>query len=144
MASCTCHVLCVTKRRRLERLVRPQHATTVRRTQAFALGVPRSPERRRAAANCPPRTRRSQGLPPDAGQPTAWPAAKYPKTNNRTADLSRAATDWPKHKDDERRDGLTDQVRPLLLAFALCGLTPELSRAAKRQGLPTQKWTPCG
>ena|SRR5690606_20277835 len=42
MASCTCHVLCVTKRRRLERIVRPQHATTVRSTQALCLGCVRN------------------------------------------------------------------------------------------------------
>jgi len=50
----------------------------------------------------------------------------------RTAGLSRAAGNKPKPKDDERRDELTDQVQPHQLASALCGLTPELSRAAKR------------
>src|SRR5690606_21522615 len=130
MASCTCHVLCVTKRRRLERIVRPQHATTVGGVQGLCFGCPLHQERERAATNALPEICRSQGLPRDAGQPPAWPTAKYPKMSNRTVDLSRAATDWPKHTDDARRDGLTDQAQPLQPDFALCGLTPELSRAA--------------
>jgi hypothetical protein len=60
---------------------------------------------------------------------------QHPKPSHPTAGLPRAAENKPKHEDDERLDELTDQVQPHQLAFALCGLTLELSRAAKRRRL---------
>ncbi len=42
MASCTCHVLCVTKRRRLERTVRRNATTKIGVRQALGLGWGRS------------------------------------------------------------------------------------------------------
>src|SRR5690606_22862701 len=77
---------------------------------------------------------RSEGLPPEMEPPAraAWPAPGRPKPRHRTADPSRAAIDRPKHNDAERRHEPDDQTQALRIALALCGLTPELSRTAKR------------
>src|SRR5690606_3243506 len=100
--------------------VRPQHATTTRSTQALCSGCVRSRKWPARGGEPSAGTLRSQGLPRDETVSPCLAGKERPKPDNSTADLSRAARRWPKHKGAERSDELKGLARPpyptLLLA----------------------------
>ena len=94
MASCTCHVLCVTKRRRLERIVRRNATTKIGVRQALGLGWGRSQWRPGAPARDP-----SPDLAEAGDGPSGCGACQWPSEDCRDALSRRACNPLPKLKD---------------------------------------------
>lgn len=103
MASCTCHVLCVTKRRRLERTVRRHATTKIGERQALGLGSSRSRQ-------CPGAPTRNLSLDlAEAGNERSGCNACLQLSEGYRDDLSRRACDEvPEAKGCWRNIGRSD------------------------------------